>query len=72
MCLEAMLFSILGEILVQLGCQDEAKMSKKSLLNLYEFLNEILMDFGSPGAAFRAGCQGRPNVGNNPGASRAR
>ena len=29
MCFEAMLFSILGEILVQLGCQDEPKMSKK-------------------------------------------
>ena len=29
MCFEAMLFSILGEILVQLGCQDEPKMNKK-------------------------------------------
>ena len=29
------------------------------------------MYFGSPGAAFRAGCLKRPNVGNNPGASRA-
>ena len=35
MCLEAMLFSILGEILVQLGCQEEPKIGKKIYKKLY-------------------------------------
>ena len=56
MCFEAMLFSILGEILVQLGCQEEPKIAKQINENLSSFFNEILVDFGSPGAAFEVGC----------------
>ena len=34
MCFEAMLFWILGEILVQLGCQEEPKIGEKIYENL--------------------------------------
>ena len=53
---EVILFWILGDILVQLGCQEGPKIGEKIYENLYSFFNEILMDFWSPGAAFRGGC----------------
>ena len=51
-----MLFWILGDILVELGCQEGPEIAEKINENLSSFLNEILMDFGSPGAAFEAAC----------------
>ena len=66
-----MLFWILGDILVQLGCQDGPEIAEKIYENLSSFFNEILMDFGSPGAAFEARCHHDSTQGNIPGASRA-
>ena len=66
-----MFFWILGDILVQLGCQDGPEIAEKFYENLSSFFYEILMDFGSPGAAFRVRCHKGPKVGNKPGASRA-
>ena len=66
-----MLFWILGDILVQLGCQDGPEIAEKFYENLSSFFHEILMDFGSPGAAFRVRCPRGRKVGTAPGASRA-
>ena len=54
-----MFFWISGDILVQLGCQDGPEISEKFYENLSSFFNEILMDFGSPGAALEAACPKR-------------
>ncbi len=66
-----MFFWILGDILVELGRQKGLEIA----LKIYEissyFLNKILMDFGSPGAAFRVRCQRRSTRGNIVLASRA-
>ena len=62
-----MLFWILGDILVQLGCQDGPEIAEKFYENLSSFFNEILMDFGSPGAAFRVRCPRGPRWVMYPG-----
>ena len=66
-----MLFGILGNILVDLGCQEGPEIAEKIYENLSSFFNELLMDFGSPGAAFRAAGHSDSKVGNIAGASRA-
>ena len=67
-----MFFWILGDILVELGCQEGSEIAEKIHLNLSAFLNEILMDFGSPGEVFGAACPNHPTQGNIPEASRAK
>ena len=51
-----MFLGILGDILVELGCQEGPEIGLKIYENLSYFFNGILMDFGSPRAAFMAGC----------------
>ena len=48
-----MFFWILGDILVELGCQEGPESALKNYENSLYFYNKMLMDFGSPGAAFR-------------------
>ena len=66
-----MLFWILGDILVELGCQEGPEIAEKIYENLDSFSNEICMDFGSPGAAFEAACLRDPKGGTSVLASRA-
>ena len=66
-----MLFWILGDILVQLGCQDGSEIAEKFNENLSSFFNDFFMDFGSPEAAFEVRGHREPKVGNVAGASRA-
>ena len=54
---EVILFWILGDFFVQLGGQEGPEIVEKINENLSSFFNEILVDFGSPGATFEAGCQ---------------
>ena len=49
-----MLFWILGDILVELGCQEGSQIAEKMYANLAAFFNDFLMDFWSPGVAFEA------------------
>ena len=66
-----MFFWILGDILVELGRQEGPEIALKIYENSSLFFDEILMDFGSPGAAFEAGCPSDWNVGNVELPSRA-
>ena len=49
-------FFFFCDILVELGCQEGLEIGLKIYENSSSFLNKILMDLRSPGAAFEAAC----------------